>query len=47
MVVKYTPKPKPEIKAPVNVEPSVRSVTVEVIRGDKRETATFQMKPKN
>jgi hypothetical protein len=46
MVVKYAAKPKPEIAAPVNVEPIVRSVTVETIRGDKRETATFQMKPK-
>jgi hypothetical protein len=46
MVVKYTPKPKPETTAPVTVEPTVRSVTVEVIRGDKRETSTFQMKPK-
>jgi len=46
MVVKYAPKPKPEIAAPVNVEPVVHTVTVEVIRGDKRETSTFQMKPK-
>ena len=46
MVVKYAPKPKPEITAPVNVEPVVHTVTVEVIRGDKRETSTFQMKPK-
>ncbi len=47
MVVKYAPKPKPEIAAPVvSVEPAVRTVTVEVIRGDKRETSTFQMKPK-
>jgi len=47
-VVKYAPKPKPEVVAPpVNVEPAVRSVTVEVIKGDKRETSTFQMlKPK-
>jgi pilus assembly protein CpaB len=44
-VVRYAPrpKPKPEI-APVNVEPAVRRVTVEVIRGDKRETSTFEMK---
>ena len=46
MVVKYAPKPKPEIAAPVSVEPVVHTVTVEVIRGDKRETSTFQMKPK-
>jgi hypothetical protein len=46
-VVRYAPRPKPDIAAPVNVEPAVRSVTVEVIRGDKRETSTFQMKPKN
>jgi pilus assembly protein CpaB len=46
MVVKYAPKPKPEIALPVNVEPVIRSVTVETIRGDKRETSTFQMKPK-
>ena len=45
-VVKYAPKPKPEVAPPVNVEPTVRSVTVEVIKGDKRETSTFQMKPK-
>ena len=46
MVVRYAPKPKPEIALPVNVEPVIRSVTVETIRGDKRETSTFQMKPK-
>jgi pilus assembly protein CpaB len=45
-VVKYVPKPKPDVAPPVNVEPTVRSVTVEVIKGDKRETSTFQMKPK-
>ena len=45
-VVKYAPKPKPDVAPPVNVEPTVRSVTVEVIKGDKRETSTFQMKPK-
>jgi pilus assembly protein CpaB len=47
MIVKYAPKPKPEIAHPVSVEPAIRSVTVEVIRGDKRETSTFQLKPKN
>jgi len=48
MLVKYTPKPKPVVAAPpVNVEPVLRSVTVEVIRGDKRESSTFQMKPKD
>jgi pilus assembly protein CpaB len=46
MVVRYAPRPKPEIAAPVSVEPAVRSVTIEVIRGDKRESSTFQMKPK-
>jgi len=46
MVVKYAPRPKPAIVPPVNVEPVLRSVTVEVIRGDKRESATFQLKPK-
>ena len=46
MVVRYTPRPKPEIAAPANVEPAVRSVIVEVIRGDKRESQTFQVKPK-
>ena len=46
VVVKYAPKPKPDV-APVNVEPVVHSVTVEVIRGDKRESSTFQLKPKN
>jgi pilus assembly protein CpaB len=45
-VVKYAPKPKPDVAPPVNVEPTVRSVTVEVIKGDKRETSTFQMRPK-
>jgi pilus assembly protein CpaB len=44
-VVRYAPRPKPET-APVNVEPAVRSVTVEVFRGDKRESSTFQLKPK-
>ena len=47
-VVKYTPKkitPKPQVVTPpVTVEPAVRKVTVEVIRGDKRETSTFEMK---
>jgi pilus assembly protein CpaB len=45
-VVRYAPrpKPKPEVVAPVNVEPAVRKVTVEVIRGDKRETSTFELK---
>jgi pilus assembly protein CpaB len=46
MVVRYSPKPKPDIAPPVKVEPAVRSVTVEVFRGDKRESQTFQMKPK-
>jgi pilus assembly protein CpaB len=46
MVVRYAPKPKPEAAPPANVEPAVRSVTVEVFRGDKRESTTFQMKPK-
>jgi pilus assembly protein CpaB len=46
-IVKYAPKPKPDIAAPVNVVPAVRSVTIEVIRGDKRETSTFQLKPNN
>jgi hypothetical protein len=46
MVVKYAPRPKPEIAPMVNVEPVVRSVIVETIRGDKRESSTFQMKPK-
>jgi pilus assembly protein CpaB len=46
MLVRYTPKPKPDVAPPVNIEPAVRSVTVEVFRGDKRESATFQMKPK-
>jgi pilus assembly protein CpaB len=46
MVVKYAPKPKPEVAAPVNVEPVIRTITVETIRGDKRESSTFQMKPK-
>jgi pilus assembly protein CpaB len=45
MVVKYAPRPKPEIALPVNVEPAVRRVTVEVIRGDKRETQTFERRP--
>jgi len=44
-VVRYAPRPKPEITIPVKVEPTVRSVIVEVIRGDKRESSTFQMKP--
>lgn len=47
IVVRYAPKPKAEIAPPANVEPAVRSVTVEVFRGDKRESATFQMKPKS
>lgn len=46
MVARYAPRPKPQIAAPVNVEPVVRNVTVEVIRGDKRESQTFQMRPK-
>jgi pilus assembly protein CpaB len=46
MVARYAPKPKPQIAAPVNAEPAVRSVIVEVIRGDKRESQTFQMRPK-
>ena len=45
MVVKYAPKPKPEIAAPATVEPAVNRVTVEVIRGDKRETQTFERRP--
>lgn len=45
MVVKYAPRPKPEITPPVSVEPAVRRVTVEVIRGDKRETQTFERRP--
>ena len=45
-VVKYAPKPKPDVAPPVNVEPTIRTVTVEVIKGDKRETQTFQAKPK-
>jgi len=45
MVVKYTPRPNPPIAPAANVVPVIRSVTVEVIRGDKRENATFQMKP--
>ena len=44
-VVKYVPRPKPEI-TPVVAEPAIRSVIVEVIRGDKRESTTFQTKPK-
>jgi pilus assembly protein CpaB len=46
VAIKYAPRPrpKPEIVAPVNVESAVRRVTVEVIRGDKRETSTFEMK---
>ncbi len=46
-VVKYVPKPKPDVAPPVNVEPVIHTVTVETIRGDKRESSTFQMKPKN
>jgi pilus assembly protein CpaB len=45
----YAPRPKPRpaiASIPVNVEPVVRRVTVEMIRGDKRETSTFEMKPK-
>ena len=45
MIVKYAPKPKPEIAAPATVEPAVHRVTVEVIRGDKRETQTFERRP--
>jgi pilus assembly protein CpaB len=41
-VVKYVPRP---VAPPVNVEPAVRRVTVEVIRGDKRETQTFEKRP--
>jgi pilus assembly protein CpaB len=46
VAIRYAPRPrpKPEIVAPVNVEAAVRRVTVEVIRGDKRETSTFEMK---
>jgi pilus assembly protein CpaB len=45
-LVKYRPKPKPEVVTPpVKIEPAVRRVTVEVIRGDKRETSTFEAKP--
>jgi pilus assembly protein CpaB len=47
-VVRYAPRPKPRPviapTIPVNVEPAVRRVTVEVIRGEKRETSTFEMK---
>ena len=46
MVVRYAPRPKPGIAPPVNVEPVIRTVTVEMIRGDKREKSTFEMKPK-
>jgi len=43
--VRYTPpRPKPIAAIPVNVEPAVRRVTVEVISGGKRETSTFEMK---
>lgn len=44
-MVRSTPRPQPVVAPPVNAEPAVRSVTVEIIRGDKRETATFQAKP--
>jgi hypothetical protein len=44
VAVRYAPRPKPIAAIPVNVEPAVRRVTVEVIRGDKRETSTFEMK---
>lgn len=48
MIVRYAPKrPKPEPQiaaAPVTAEPALRRVTVEVIRGDKRETTTFESK---
>jgi pilus assembly protein CpaB len=44
VVVRYAPRPKPDV-TPAVAEPVVRSVTVEVVRGDKRENATFQMKP--
>jgi Flp pilus assembly protein CpaB len=45
MVVKYAPRPK-EIPPTVSAAPAIRSVIVEVIRGDKRENATFQLIPK-
>ena len=44
VVVRYAPRPKPE-NPPAVAEPVIRSVTVEVVKGDKRESATFQMKP--
>jgi pilus assembly protein CpaB len=44
-VVRYVAPRKPEITPVVNTEPTIRSVTVEVFRGDKRESSTFQMKP--
>jgi pilus assembly protein CpaB len=48
VVVRHAPKrvtPKPEVAAaPVNPEPAVRRVNVEIIRGDKRETTTFELK---
>ena len=47
MVARYIPrkpKPQPEIAAPVKIEPALRRVTVEVIRGDKREVSTFESK---
>jgi pilus assembly protein CpaB len=44
-LVRYAPpRPKPIASIPVSVEPAVRRVTVEVIRGDKRETSTFELK---
>jgi len=46
-VVRYAPRPRPQVVTPpVNVEPAVRTVTVEIIRGDKREKSTYEMKGK-
>lgn len=48
-LVRVTPRPKPRpvvASIPANVEPVVRRVTVEMIKGDKRETSTFEMKQK-
>ncbi|MEK6321630.1 MAG: Flp pilus assembly protein CpaB [Acidobacteriota bacterium] len=48
MIVRYAPKrpkPQPQIAAaPVNVEPTVQRVTIEMIRGEKRESSTFEKK---
>lgn len=47
-VVRYAPRPKPrpEVAAPEKVDTPVRTVTVEIIKGDKRERATFDVKPR-